>query len=56
LKRGIGSSLLSEIEGKGLPLLLDVKKDNKVAIDFYTNKGFVKVSEKKNMWVLEKSD
>lgn len=53
---GIGSSLFSEIDKKGYPIILDVKKENKIAIDFYVHKGFIKVSEKKDMWILEKSN
>ena len=54
-RNGLGSSLLSEVENKGFSVLLDVKKGNKTAVEFYFHKGFIQVSEKKDMWVFEKS-
>lgn len=54
LRRGIGSSMLLEVIKKNYPIILDVKKENSGAINFYICKGFVQVSEKNDILEFEK--
>lgn len=44
--QGIGFNLLNKVKGLGLPIKLDVVKDNFIAVDFYKKNGFYIVGEK----------
>lgn len=55
--KGIGSAifkeLLKESESLNIPIKLDVSRDNKKAIGFYTKFGFKKVGENETDWIMK---